>query len=55
METDYWAEWQACDTEVEVRVIDEEYEQPRHCPMCGLPCEFEPLEEDDEDDDYIDV
>ena len=55
MEKEYWAECPACDTETQVMVVNEEYEQPNHCPMCGLPCEFEELEEDNDDGDTIDI
>ena len=55
MEKEYWAECPACDTETQVMVINEEYEQPNHCPMCGLPCEFEELEEDNDVGDTIDI
>lgn len=45
METEYWTECEACDTETQVMVLDQE-EVPQFCPMCGFQAEFELLEED---------
>ena len=44
METEYWTECEACDTETQVMVIDQE-EVPQHCPMCGFSCIYEELED----------
>ena len=44
METEYWTECQACDTETQVMVFDQE-EIPQFCPMCGFQCDYEELEE----------
>jgi len=44
METEYWTECEACETETQVMVIDQE-EIPQYCPMCGFSVSFEELEE----------
>ena len=44
METEYWTECEACETETQVMVIDQE-EIPQYCPMCGFSVEFEELDE----------
>lgn len=44
METEYWTECEACDTETQVMVIDQE-EIPQFCPMCGFQSDYEELEE----------
>lgn len=44
MEKEYWASCDACETETQVLVIDEE-EVPCYCPMCGSSVEFEELED----------
>lgn len=45
MEEEYWAECDACETETQVLVIDQE-EIPQHCPMCGHPIEYEKMADD---------
>ena len=45
MEEEYWTECDACDTESQVLVVENE-EPPQYCPMCGSPMEFTPLEEE---------
>jgi rubrerythrin len=44
METEWWAECEACGTDTQVLVLDEE-EAPQHCPMCGSSVEYEELED----------
>lgn len=44
METEYWLECEACDTEVQVLVVDQQ-EIPQYCPMCGSTATYEELEE----------
>lgn len=45
METEFWTECEACETETQVMVVDEE-EKPQFCPMCGFSCVYEELDED---------
>jgi rRNA maturation endonuclease Nob1 len=40
MEEEFYAVCEACETETQVLVMDNE-EEPRYCPMCGTPLEFE--------------
>lgn len=40
MEEEYWAECEACESETQVMVLDNE-EIPQFCPMCGSPVEYE--------------
>mgnify|MGYP006158795973 CR=1 len=44
METEWWGECDACETETQVLVLDEE-EAPQYCPMCGSSVEYQELEE----------
>ena len=45
METEYWTECEACETETQVLVVDEE-EIPQYCPMCGFSVDYEELAND---------
>jgi rRNA maturation endonuclease Nob1 len=45
MEEEYWTECDACMTETQVMVMDQE-EVPQFCPMCGSPCEYNILEDE---------
>lgn len=45
MEKEYWTECEACGTETQVLVIDED-EVPCYCPMCGYHSEYEELDDD---------
>jgi predicted RNA-binding Zn-ribbon protein involved in translation (DUF1610 family) len=45
MEEEYWTECDACETESQVIVINDD-EVPQHCPMCGYPSQFTKLEDD---------
>jgi predicted RNA-binding Zn-ribbon protein involved in translation (DUF1610 family) len=44
VETEYWALCDACETETQVMVLDEE-EIPQYCPMCGTSVDYEELED----------
>ena len=44
METEYGALCEACETETQVMVLDEE-EPPQYCPMCGTSVNYEELED----------
>ena len=46
MEQEYWTECEACETETQVMVIDEE-EMPQYCPMCGFSVAYEPFDSAD--------
>ena len=45
MEEEYWTECDACMTETQVVVMDQE-EVPQFCPMCGSPCDYNILDEE---------
>ena len=47
METEWWAECAACETETQVLVVDQE-EAPQYCSMCGSPLTYEELDEEDD-------
>ena len=44
MEEEYWTECDACMTETQVMVVDQE-EVPQYCPMCGSTAEYDTLED----------
>ena len=44
IEEEYAAACEACDTETQVLVLENE-EEPRYCPMCGTPLEYDECED----------
>tara|TARA_R100000773_G_C4204483_1_gene105813 strand:- start:625 stop:783 length:159 start_codon:yes stop_codon:yes gene_type:complete len=47
MELEYWMSCDACETEVQVLVMDSN-EKPVYCPMCQSPMVYTELDDEDE-------
>ena len=45
MATEYWTECEACETETQVLVVEDE-EIPQYCRMCGFSVDYEEFDND---------